>query len=418
MGALSAASTCFDHDLSEVHDEEVDAAADVALCKTLALLLMKYHFSQDTDQKSVTTCEMWKEIGLTCRTIEMIYRCSDTKLSESFHKRGSELLPLLLTVIAHCLQRSHEESRLAQTDVSVSDTSSDATYYWSMAIKASCMVIARFASDPTALVPLAQHRGLLSTLKRVSISTVVDDARFSALWTISNLAYAAENMVMIACHPGLVDGLVNIALDDSSFEARNHAMKAISNLAWMPENKIPLSERPRLLDSMVALIGSSVNKTRRHAAKALRFLSDTTAQEKVRLCQHGESIILSTLLKRASSDADRSVRECAATAISNLVCEETAELMGRFPGLLQTLSKIAVMTERGNAPTIAGETLCSLCEHITQDMQCYQDLSNSVDSVLSSNEDEQAGNNFSTRRQNMLLKLGQLQKNFGNLGEG
>ena len=175
---------------------------------------------------------------------------------------------------------------------------------------------------------------------------------------------------MIACHPGLVDGLVNIALDDSSFEARNHAMKAISNLAWMPENKIPLSERPRLLDSMVALIGSSVNKTRRHAAKALRFLSDTTAQEKVRLCQHGESIILSTLLKRASSDADRSVRECAATAISNLVCEETAELMGRFPGLLQTLSKITVMIERGNAPTIAGEILCFLCEHITQDMQC------------------------------------------------
>jgi hypothetical protein len=42
MGALSAASTCFDHDLSEVHDEEVYAAADVALCKTLALLLMKY----------------------------------------------------------------------------------------------------------------------------------------------------------------------------------------------------------------------------------------------------------------------------------------------------------------------------------------------------------------------------------------
>jgi hypothetical protein len=68
--------------------------------------------------------------------------------------------------------------------------------------------------------------------------------------------------------------------------------------------------------------------------------------------------------------------------------------MGCFLGLLQTLSKIAVMTECGNAPTITGETLCSLCEHITQDMQCYQDLSNCVDSVLSSNEDEQAVNNF------------------------
>jgi hypothetical protein len=147
MGALSATSTCFDHVLSKVHDEEVDSAADIALCKTLALLLMKYHFMLDTDQKSATTCELWKEIRLTCHTIEMTYRCSDTKLSKSFHKRGSELLPLLLTVIAHCLQRSHEESRLAQTDMSVSNISSDATYYWSMEIKASCMVIACFASD-------------------------------------------------------------------------------------------------------------------------------------------------------------------------------------------------------------------------------------------------------------------------------
>jgi hypothetical protein len=84
--------------------------------------------------------------------------------------------------------------------MSVSDISSDATYYWSMEIKASCMIIARFASDRTALVPLAQHRILLSTLKRVSINTVVDDACFSALWKISILEYDAENMVMIACH--------------------------------------------------------------------------------------------------------------------------------------------------------------------------------------------------------------------------
>jgi hypothetical protein len=93
----------------------------------------------------------------------------------------------------------------------------------------------------------------------------------------------------------LVDGLVSIALDDSSFEALNHAMKAISNLAWMPKKM--LSERPRLLDSMVALIGSSINKTLRYAAKVLRFLSDTTAQEKVRLCQHGESIYFINIVK-------------------------------------------------------------------------------------------------------------------------
>jgi hypothetical protein len=410
MAALSAASTCFDHDLTEVHDEEIDAGADIALCKNLALLLMKHHFSQDMDQKAITMYELWKEISLTCRTIEMIYRCSDSKLSESYHKRGNELLPLILTVVAHCLQRSNEESRLAPKVASIGETTGNALNPWSTAIKASCMVIARYASVPTALVPLAQHRGLLSMLKRVSTSTVVDDARFSALWTISNLAYDSDNMVMIACHPGLVDALVDIASNDSSFEARNHAMKAIANLAWRPENKIPLSERPHLLDAMVALIGSSITKTRRHAAKALRFLSDTTSQEKVRLCQHGDKIILSSLLKRANNDADRSVRECAATAISNLVCEETAELMGNFPGLLQTLSRIAVMTERGNAPTLAGEALCSLAELITQDMQCYQDLNKSINSVLSSNEEASPVHNFSTRRQNMLLNLGQVQK--------
>lgn len=404
MLATSAAATCFEHELSQVHDEEIDARADIALCKNLALLLMKHHFSQDPDQQSKTTLILWKEIAMTCSTIEMVYRCSDSKLAECFNRTGEELLPLLLTVMANCLQRSNEDQNTANI------TSGDKLDPWSTSMKASNKIIARFATIPTVLIPMAQQRGLLSTLKRVATSKVIDEARFSALWTLANLAYDADNMVMIACHPGLVDALVEIAYADVSFEARNHAAKAISNLAWRPENKIPLSERPHLLDAMVGLIGSSVTKTRRHAARALRFLSDTPSQEKVRLCQHGGSIILSTILKRANNDADRSVRECAATAISNLVCEETAELMGNFPGLMQTLSRIAIMTERGNAPTLAGEALCSLAELITKDMQCYQELHSSVNTVLSCNEDELPVHNVSSRRQNMLHRLGQLQR--------
>ena len=406
MAAVTAASSCFDHDLSAVHGEEVDAGADTALYKNLALLLMKHHFSQDADQQSRMIYDLWKEIALTCQTIEMVYRCSVSKLSYSFHRTGKELLPLLLTVMAHCLQRSIEESNTA---ISAQVGEHDDNSPWKTAILASTKIVAHCATVTTALVSMAQQRGVLSTLKRVATSKLSDNARFSALWTLANLAFDADNMVLIACHPGLVDALVDIAYEDASFEARNHAAKAISNLAWRPENKIPLTERPRLLDAMVKLIGSSITKTRRHAARAFRFLSDTPSQNKVRLCKHGDGIILSTLLKRGSKDADRSVRECAATTLSNLVCEETAEMMGAYPGLLDTLPNIAIMIERGNGPALAGEALCSLAELIKPEMQCYQQLTQSVETVLSWNE-ETSVQNFSPRRQNMLLRLSQLQR--------
>jgi hypothetical protein len=416
--AVTAASTCFDHELPSVHDEEIDAGADSALCKHLALLLMKHNFVQDPGRgASRMDLKLWKEISVTCSTIEMIYRCELLKLGESFHRVGGELLPLLLTVMAHVLQKRQEDGNAERGSSPGSQMEDE--HPWTSSILSATKIVAHYATVTTALVPIAQQRGLLSTLKRVATASSIlpEKARFSSLWTLANLACDAENMVLMAVHPGLVDALVRVSYDDPSFESRTHAAKAIANLAWRPENKIPMSERPILLDAMTKLMGSSVTKTRRHASKAFRFLSDTPDSNKVRLCQHGGNSILATVLKRANNDADRAVRECAATTLCNLVCRETAVIMGDHPGLLDTLANIAVMTERGNAPTLAGEALCELSDVITPDMRCFGAFNRAVESVVSFDSDSSNGNgsslgqtNFSVRRETMLARLSECHK--------
>ena len=420
LAAVTAASTCFDHKLASVHDEELDAGADSALCKHLSLLLMKHHFIQDPAKgPSQMNYKLWNEISLTCATIEMIYRCELPKLGESFHRVGNELLPLLLTVMAHVLQKFQEEENQRKECSSDFDGEDDLENPWRISILAVTKIVAHYATVTTALVPMAQQIGLLSTLKRIASpsASLPENARFSSLWTLANLACDADNMLMMSCHQGLVDALVRVAYDDPSYEARTHAAKAIANLAWRPENKIPLSERPMLLDAMVKLMGSSITKTRRHAAKAFRFLSDAPSSTKLRLCKHNNHKILATVLKRASNDADRAVRECAATTLCNLVCNETAFMMGNHSGLLDTLANIAVMTERGNAPTLAGEALCELAQFITPEMKCFNALNRAIESVVSFESDSNNGNahssltNFSVRRENMLARLSEIYKN-------
>jgi len=444
LSAIVAACSEFDHNILSAHDEEIEAGADAALCKHLAFLLLKQQQLQqlaytqqhdicsnngergsNEDDKSLSDVE--SEIGYTCTALEMVFRCSSSKLAESFHLVGStELLPLLLTVMGNCVQKSNITAS-KEMFMTTSATSSLAMGGSEMCVQEakreqskndnaakvtimkSTKVLGHFATIPQALVPMAFHRGLVSMLRRVAKSRVADKARYNALWTLANLACDPDNMIMMACHSsGLLDSLVEIAYQDKSQEARSHAAKAIMNLAWRPENKIPMSERPKLLSAMVELMGSKILKTRQHAARALRFLSEAPAKTKVEQCLYENGKLLSTLVRSASSDIDRTVRESSMAAIQNLACEETVKIIGEQSEVMDLLLKQAISTtERGNAPIMAGNTLCVLAEHIKAEMgRCHTDLQKCIKIIASWSESmSESPTYWSPRREKILRHL-------------
>eukprot|EP00567_Pseudictyota_dubia_P000062 CAMPEP_0197465342 /NCGR_PEP_ID=MMETSP1175-20131217/64481_1 /TAXON_ID=1003142 /ORGANISM="Triceratium dubium, Strain CCMP147" /LENGTH=1388 /DNA_ID=CAMNT_0043001353 /DNA_START=200 /DNA_END=4369 /DNA_ORIENTATION=+ len=111
-----------------MHDGEIDAGADCALTKHLALLLLKERQSSHqgggegggvkneegssegsprlgpldssgSSSSSAQTEELCEEITNVTEALEMMYRCSAERVRESYGRVGSELLPMLMSLV-------------------------------------------------------------------------------------------------------------------------------------------------------------------------------------------------------------------------------------------------------------------------------------------------------------------------------
>jgi len=269
LDAIYTACATYDHDIQDVHDEEIAASSDIALCKHLSFLLLKRQnvaivsnhvrrnsilegslvspFSTDDDVDDIV-----KEIRDTIRAIEMIFRCSASMIAIAFNRIGSELLPLLINEIQEELGMGvnslailgvHHKPRDEASETSSSreaicrissDSEDDCTASIDNQItavtvthrqhhqrtnhnhlKTCTKIIAHFARVGSLTEPLAKSKGLFSTLQYI-ISSPEDaeivplEAKLNSLWILGNLACNAENMIMMARNPDLINMLVEI----------------------------------------------------------------------------------------------------------------------------------------------------------------------------------------------------------------
>jgi len=315
--AIASVCESFDHNVEAYHNEEIDYGADAALCKHLALLLLKESneaqrmksnkkkFNQDdyrANSHDGTSKGYTEEISRTVEALEMVYRCSANYVSSSFTRVGLEILPLLLGIINKelcCLKDSSSSEQCedvnTEEDVRPKRTTSDSTLDSTMSgsekksqketfyvsnqntsspnlLRKCTKIIGHFARVGSATETMAYHPDLLSTLKNIIDSQsdfVPSEARLNSLWIIANLACNTENMVMMACTPGLMDTLVKQCRfnDDKRLKhpesfsdyihlirAQSIAARAMLNLSWAPENKIPMFEVDNLVDSLITML--------------------------------------------------------------------------------------------------------------------------------------------------------------------
>jgi uncharacterized protein (UPF0147 family) len=83
---------------------------------------------------------------------------------------------------------------------------------------------------------------------------------------------------------------------------------------------------------------------------------------------------LEALKKNISSDKNDKSRRRAAGALTNLANEDTAEILGNYKGLLQTLALVSSKDTNGDVQERAVMALTKVAASITLNMACYQVL--------------------------------------------
>ena len=380
--ALSTSFNSFNHTNEQVHDEEVRAGADCALCRLLSFLILKETF--EAEERAVpaggvsvpTASRVTYEIAGVCQVIELIYRCSKEIMEVSFNQVGRDYLRLFCRVssLALVYYQGQDESQVDSNEFNIKASNTILT--------AVTKTLSHFARAPSKTIAMANHPRLLPlfvTFIRPSSSGIPFEARRNTLWILANMACCTENMQPMAFHDdhALLDALIattNVdfgAVNDSSemrisqellqsILLQYSAFRCLLNLTWNEGNKILLTERQDLVESIISTLSILPNRVegeadaesfntvlrtaRRFAIGTLRNLANTPPRQKVLLCSYQERIILNVLCDATEDDRDTVLRDKAFAVIFNLISSDTANDIIAHPRLLDVLVDAASAT--------------------------------------------------------------------------
>lgn len=301
--AISNACAEFDHWDTEKHNIELQLGCSNVLSLVLSM----------TDDST--------EIRMICAALEMVYRASTEVVRKSFQDVGPDIVPLLLKLLERC-----ETDTVKHSEVSVLNITKVLLYF----------------SRVSELRPsLARHHGMLQTLTRASTARLNPDSRAMRVRVIANLANSDENKDILHEHPGLLDCILKIAAIDTTDTAREYAAACLMDLASSPISQVSMAFSNKVLAVLVKLaVQDDKEETREYAVTAMQNLA-FAKENRTRLATFTKGVVLEALKKALSTDLNDKTRRRAAGAITNLSCDETANIIGTHNGLVDMLSRVA-----------------------------------------------------------------------------
>lgn len=258
---------------------------------------------------------------MICAALEMVYRASTEVVRKSFQDVGPDIVPLLLKLLERC-----ETDTVKHSEVSVLNITKVLLYF----------------SRVSELRPsLARHQGMLQTLTRASTARLNPDSRAMRVRVIANLANSDENKDILHEHPGLLDCILKIAAIDTTDTAREYAAACLMDLASSPISQVSMAFSNKVLAVLVKLaVQDDKEETREYAVTAMQNLA-FAKENRTRLATFTKGVVLEALKKALSTDLNDKTRRRAAGAITNLSCDETANIIGTHSGLVDMLSRVA-----------------------------------------------------------------------------
>lgn len=346
MAAITNACAEFDHWDTEKHNIELHLGCSNVLCLVLSM----------TDNED--------EIRMICAALEMVYRASTDSVRKTFQEVGPAVVPLLLKVLERC-----ELSMLKNADVSILNISK---------------VLLYFSRVSELRVQLAKHDGMFQALTRISTSALDPDARVLRMRVIANLSNSEDNKIIMIRHHGLVDSILKIAALDMSEGAREYASASLMDLASSSSTQEIMANNDRLLATLVKLaVADSKEETREYAVTAMQNLA-FSKDNRTRLVKFSDGVVIEALKKSLSTDKNDKSRRRAAGALTNLACEDTADLMAGHEGLLQILSRVATQDKNNDVQKRSSLALTKIASSCSVDSSHSKVLMNALVTAASS----------------------------------
>ena len=353
---------------------------DAALCRLLSFLLFKEYSIDEFGSRERRNC-LPEVILRTCQLIEMIYRCSKAKITESFERVGPDLLRLLCHTIIHEIERyapplnpelSYEspppDSKQSAIDTSRGSGDNSETQRDTCLLSAT-RILFLYARVPSLTELMAHHNKLLSlfiTLIKYPVDVVPFEVQHNVLFILANMACCRSCVSTLSSHDRLMD-TVMYAADQNRVTTVTHktswsdyyqplrfnctAFRCLLNLSQPKENKVTMVGSDNLLRSIAYVIGLQTShwvgiphtlhdmatQARRFAMSTLRNIASAPPEQKYRLCTFENGILLDSLCSAAQDVHDQVSKEKSFAVIFNLVCSDTAEILSMHPKLLELL---------------------------------------------------------------------------------
>jgi len=366
--------------------------ADAALCRLLSFLLFKEYSIDKFDSRDGHNC-LPEEILRTCQLIEMVYRCSKAKITESFQRVGPDLLRLLCHIIRHQIDRYAPplnppeldyESAPPDLKQSAFDTSigggDNSEAQRDTCLLSATRILFLYARVQSLIEVMAHHNKLLSlcvSLINYPIDVVPFEVQHNVLFILANMACCRSCVLTLSSHDRLMDTVV-LAADQNRVTAVTHktswsdyyqplrfnctAFRCLLNLSHPKENKVTMVGKDSLLRSIAYVIGLQTShwvgipqtlqdmatQARRFAMSTLRNISSAPPEQKYRLCTFENGILLDSLCSVAQDVHDQVCKEKSFAVMFNLECSDTAEMLIMHPKLLEILVD-AVTLQRPNS---------------------------------------------------------------------
>ena len=297
------------------------------------------------------------EIRMLCAALEMVYRASTSAVSRTFQE-GSDVVPLLLKLLERC-ETSHQK----HADVSILNITK---------------VLLYFSRVAELREKLARHHGMLDALTRVGVSILSADCRVLRMRVIANLSNAEENKVMMMSSQGLLDSILKIAALDLSDKAREYASASLMDLASSSGTQVSMANHDKLLSTLVKLaVTDEKEETREYAVTAMQNLA-FSKENRERLVTFADGVVVEALKKALSVDTNEKTRRRAAGALTNLACEETAELMASHNGLLEILSRVTTQDKNDDVQKRASLALSKIITSCGSNSKSFEPAMNAL----------------------------------------
>jgi hypothetical protein len=299
-------------------------------------------------------------LRMICSALEMVFRASTRTVQQSYGKCGSSLLTNLLLLLDRCERGDVKHAHISILNIT--------------------RILLYLSKCPDLRYSLCRNQDLLDCFTRAVLTNdqLTNECRALRMRILANLAAGDKNKVLLYEQIGLLYNVLRIANMDTSDLARQHAAIVLQELAACTFLHVSMASNDQLLGTLVKLaLKEKSMQTRESSISALQTLA-FTKENRLRLVEYKDGVVLEALRVAVSTDTDDKVRRRAAGALTNLACEDTAEAMGNRKGLLGALAIVATKDSSIDVQTRASLALTKIGSSINSSMDCFETLLDSL----------------------------------------